>query len=494
MTILEYYQKLIESMGYVVNDNGDVLFETSKGEMSPIRIDGKALVLPTKEFQNKPDWNAKVAFHPLSESIARGESEVIQKLQDMIRVQMWKQYTSVGETLLVMAANDTPKGGLTAAQTKILSVLADADEKTVKAFGSIISRSTTAIEEGEDRRILNLYLRRGGTANGERYSRQCVVSFPLYEAICAAEDSKDRKVFGVELRVKDIKVLKALHEVMLPGSDTGAYNYGTTASIAPYFVSLMGAYVNMANQLNNVLKPFMRLTKSVKPIDTSWDVGDDLKQYRAMIPPMPYNEGHDVFGKQEATPQPVAQQPAIQPPSMNLNQPAAPAPAQQPQYQPPAAPTHPPKVKPESTGNGLKWGSLPLGQQQMQMQMGMQQPMGMMQPQMPMQMPMQGGVMMQSPYQAGMMQPQPMMNPWQPQMPLMANGMPQPPMPQPTQPQQQQQFQPQMGMQQPMMMQPQMQMQMQPQFQPQFQQQMGFQQPMGMPPMGGMQIPGMKFR
>lgn len=459
MSAITYYTALLNSADCPVEADGKVMFENGQGQMVPVKCVGKDLVLPTPAFLAKPDWDTFVAFHPVSESIARGESEVLQKLQDIIRLKLWKQYTALSEELLIMASTDKLKGNVNAAQAKVLGPLAEADEKTIKSFNQIISKSTPTYNGGEDHRLINLYLRRGGTANGERYSRQCVVSFPLYEAVCRAEDSKERKVFGVELRVKDIKVLKALHETMLPGSDTDAYNFGTTAGIAPYFVALMGSYVNIANQLNTILKPFSRIVKTITVIDTSWDRGEDLKAFRNEIPAMPHNEGISankdeptvapVSAPQPVVPQqapamqaPVVQQPQVAQTGTAMPAPGYPQPYQQPYgygfQQPQPQPTQPQQpimdTKPSTSGT-VKWGDVVGSGAPV-----MTTPALGMQPQMPGMMPMPG--FQQFPGMQPMGMPQPMFQqpnmgmqpqqPWQPQMPmpLMANGQPQPQMPQ----------------------------------------------------------------
>jgi len=296
-------------------------------------------------------------------------------------------------------------------------------------------------------------------------------------------------VFDVQLRAKDIPVLKALHETIFPG-DESTYTIGTNSNLAPYYTVLLNGYANMAGQLNSIIKPFSK-TKGValKLIDLSWDEGDNLTRFRNAIPALPHNEGNDPVADPNAAPQsaqPVAQQPVMQ---TGFTQPMS-QPLAQPQAQPAADnftkptatigsanPSHAAPKPAATNSNTVGWSDL-TKQAQPQMGYGMpQQPgYGYGQPMMPQQgMPMmQQGMYPNTPqFQPQMPQPN-MMYQQAPQGygygPVMANGMPQPPMPPTTQPQPQQPMMPNMMQGQPNMM-----------YQPQMPQMM-YQQP-GMPMM-----------
>lgn len=511
MELLQHYKAFVESVpGNIVDQTGHVLRETSEG-LKPVVWVGKEVVLPTPEFLASPDWNKYIPFHPMCESIARGESDIIQLAQTFVRISLWDRFIDVARTLLQIAADQSLQTKLTPAQQKLLSAISEADATTLENFGKIIAKSRHDYAEGQDRRIIAVYLRRGGSQDGQRFSRTFVTRFPLYSELLKAEDAKDakdRKVFDVQLRAKDIPVLKALHETIFPG-DESTYTIGTNSNLAPYYTVLLNGYANMAGQLNSIIKPFSK-TKGVtlKLIDLSWDQGDDLTRFRNAIPALPHNEGNDPVADPNAAPQaaqPVAQpqQPVMQtgfaqPLSQPLTQPQVQTQPAETFTKPTATigssnPSHAAPKPAANNSNTVGWNDL-AKQAQPQMGYGMpQQGYGygqpMMQPGMPM-MPQPGMPMMQQsmyPNTPQMQQPmqQPMM--YQPQGygygPMMANGMPQPPMPPSTQPQPQQpnmmqgqpnmMYQPQMPqmmyqqpgmpmMQQPGMMQPQ-------QFAPQFQ-------------------------
>jgi hypothetical protein len=479
--VLSYYNGFLDSTNNPRDENGVVLFESNTGDLKPVMIDGKKLILPTREFQNKPDWSQFVAFHPLSESIARGESEVLVKARTLISLRLFFKYIELSETLLMLAVNSDAQGKLTPTQMKFLEGLGDADEKTVENFSKIVAKAKAVFDGGENRCLISLFLKRGGSQNGTKYARLCVASFPYYEALLKIEDepADKRQVFGVSLRAKDIKVLKRLHETILPGSDDGVYSIGTNSQTAPYWGALMMTYTNILNQFNSVIKPFSKVVKSLKVVNTDWDVGDELQQFRAQIPPMPYNEGADATAAPETpatTPVAQTQQQAVpQPQPQALTQQPVQV-QQQPAYNPPA-PVHPTPApvnhSKASTSAGISFGDaiskspVAMAVPQMYPQMQMMQPQMQMYPQMqmPMQLPM-------PPVAGQQMYPQQMMLPHG-HLPMPAvQGQPQQQQPQQMYqqpyPQQQQMMQPMMypqqmpGMQQmypqQQMMQPQMMM------------------------------------
>lgn len=299
MEILDYYKGFIGSTRYnSVNEAGHLMRESADGTLKPIRMLEKAIVLPTKEFQANPDWNSFIAFHPMSESIARGESEIIHLCTSLVQASVHDWYCELGKLLLLVAADQARQTKLTPIQQKLLSPLAKADATTLDTFSKIIAKTTLVYNSGEDQRVVSLLLRRGGTVNGQSVARLFVAKFPMYEAICKLEgvkDAKDRKVFGVSLRAADVAVLKALHHVILPG-EVDAYNYGTNSSLAPYFTALVNGYVNIANQFNAVIRPFSKQFKHLKAIDTTWDRAEELSCFKNQIPSMPYNEGVNPAG------------------------------------------------------------------------------------------------------------------------------------------------------------------------------------------------------
>lgn len=465
MELLQHYKSFIESVpGTLVEANGHVVRETSEG-LKPVVWVGKKVVLPTPEFLSNPNWEEYMAFHPMCESIARGESDAIQLAQTLVRISLWDHAIDAARALLQIAADQSLQTKLTPAQQKMLSTISEADATTLENFGKIVAKSRHEYTEGVDRRIIAIFLKRGGSQDGQHYSRMFVVRFPMYNELCKAEeakDAKDRKVFDVQLRAKDIPILKALHETIFPG-DESTYTIGTNSNLAPYYTVLLNGYANMARQLNSVMKPFIKSVKTLKLISLDWDEGDNLTVFRNKIPALPHNEGNDPVADPNAAPSAPVQQPIMAQPMAQPQQPVA-QPTTLGAYNNPAAPitSSTPTSAPAGgskapSGGSLSWSELNKSQP------GVAQP-GMMpgygQPQ---QMYMQPQQMYMQPQQQFVQQPMPYQQTGGYQ-PIMANGMPQPPMPPVSQPPQQ----PQQFIQQPMM-QPQMQY-MQPQMMPQPQQ------------------------
>lgn len=465
MTILEFYTSLLSSMSYTTVENGAVIRETADG-YKPVKLDGKDLVLPTPEFQSNPDWEHKVAYHPLSESIARGESEVLQLTTALIASTVTDYFMNVGKTLLCVAADESKQTKLTPSQSRVLAAVSKADSTTVENYTKIMSR-VELVRGDEDRRLIAIFMRRGGQIGQTKMARMFNAVFPLHEElkrVSGVKDAKDRKVWGVPVRVSDVQVLLALHDTIFPGIDEEAYKAGSNSNVAPYFAALLNGYSQIAGALNTVIKPFLKVDKALKLINTDWDT-PDLSVYKNKIPPMPYNEGVQQAGVTSTAPAaspvissqpvggvggiglaeinsaPVHQQPQMQPQQMQQST----APAQQTQQGAVSWNDLAGKVMHQQPGMmmpGMYPGMYPgmPGVPMMQPMPGMMQP-----PMQPMQ-PMQPGMVMgpsgpQLPMptpqyaqqQPGMMQPggypgmmpgmQPPMQPMQPMQPMMYPGM-----------------------------------------------------------------------
>ena len=77
MPLVALYEAILTALGCSVTDNL-VSLETPDGTL-PVIMDKRRLVLPSTEILRASRWTDWIAFHPLSESIARGESLVLRQ-------------------------------------------------------------------------------------------------------------------------------------------------------------------------------------------------------------------------------------------------------------------------------------------------------------------------------------------------------------------------------------------------------------------------------
>lgn len=466
MDLIQLYTHILVALGHQIDTNGNVRtlgIEADASDAVPTAIEGKSLVLPTPAYRQLGRWNEFVAFHPLSESILRGES----KVHKWLRERMCERIAFVGATtilaLLEAAADPNCHAAFTEQERGVLSILSEVDSKTVTDFGKVVQ----ALASGGMFRFVNLYVTRKGDlmvtdASGQSvqttFNRTAYVTFPFMDEL----RNSDYVVCGVKMRKRDIAMLQQLMMSMFPGCEnTNHYSFGTNSMVAPHFHAMLLAFINVYNPLNTFAWLYRRLLDGIPNIfvDLNWTQNvAQIDQYVNAIVALPDNEGDG--GPADGTSQGRATNPIANIPSQpvftsNIGQPASPAVAPMNMALPGALPAAPQPViaplAPGATGQVIP-GVTPLGQplkdgvvaknqQRMsewqnaqqqyvaaaQMAGGFQgfapvqqaQPM-MMQPQPPMMMqaPMYGQPMMMAPQ---MMMQAPMM---MPQAPMMQQGFP----------------------------------------------------------------------
>ena len=347
MQILETYKAILASMGVHPDADGLLSFYYND-DVTPIKIDDLRLTLPSPARLSSGDWHNLIAFHPLSENLVRGESPVLRKFKMIINVRLTSILADLLHQFTETAADTARHKTLSPKEQEMLSHLSEVDEKSLEAFDKIIS---TLSPDGSCR-IINVFLkRRGGVYKGEKVARKAVVTFPILSEF----DNGDNTVYGVKLRKKDFAALESLLRYIVPdGDDIDAYSGAAgTSMFAPYFDSLLKAYINVAKRLNDVIDIHRKHLDNADSLytDLSWvPKVADLTIYRNAIPALPGNEGDIDEPPPEAAPvatpagYAASNRPAI-PTARLADGPRAIAPTQQSRYPQAAAPTTPKRGK-----------------------------------------------------------------------------------------------------------------------------------------------------
>lgn len=287
MTIIELYTKILESLGLEVDDQGLVSMVVGD-QKSPCSVSGKRLAVPTRERLRSGDWEGLIAFHPLSENVARGVSPVLKKLTALVRYRLNEVIAILMTELMEIAADRDYHPKIKPTQGEILELLSEVDAKTVKGLETLLD----AISTDSNQSLISVYLKRGGTWRAEKYSRLAVTSFPILEEF----ESDAPTIFGKKLsRKKDKKAIAALFHWLLPGADNyETYSYGSNSMVAPYFHSLCMAYAQVAVQLNKISKKYRKHLDNPDHviIGLDWlEHMDELSVYRDLIPVLEGNDG-----------------------------------------------------------------------------------------------------------------------------------------------------------------------------------------------------------
>lgn len=314
MSVLNFYNKVITSLGYIVEENGLVSkeFGTKKTPVSFRCGDNQLrLTLPTRQFLDNPDWNSLCPFHPLSENMVKGESLVIKEFKDMVELRVTDCVTTLMMELMEIAVDKANHKKLSVAQKKFLSLVPEANEKTLTNLSKVLC----SLSNKGDRKICSFYIKRGGSIDGTPFKRVGVVSFPIVEEL-----NKDEKsIFEVKLSAAEKKAIKSLFYWIIPDADVvGQYNFGSGDEIAPNFHALCGSYLKVMAQINAKIQLF----KDKEEIgslyrDIDWDVElNDLSKLYNEIPPLAYNDGEPVKSSPQSAG--VSMTPTVVAPAVNV--------------------------------------------------------------------------------------------------------------------------------------------------------------------------------
>lgn len=295
---LACYKEILPAFACVVDKDGFIESVSPTGSSKPATISGAVLVLPTPANLRKGFSEEQFPFHPLCESMSRqGTSPAIQYLQRAAKAIISLNVVMLGQHLLELACDVSTHKDIPPDASDFLVKLADCDkDKNIKTvYEKVIAAAT------KKNRIATVYLKNGGTFNGVKVNRSCVIRIPLLEDL--QQEGKD--VLGVTVSKKQRKILTALFKLIVPfGDNPEEYSYGTVNRHAPYLQCLLVAYAKITKVINQCINNYaVPLHLPVKPIPT-YDpkIVDTFEKARAEveIPTLRGNEGGIKEGPEEA--------------------------------------------------------------------------------------------------------------------------------------------------------------------------------------------------
>ncbi len=294
MQIIDFYTSLLASLDVVADEKGLLSIRQPDGQTFPCTIDGKRLILPNKEFLRNPNLDDYIPFHPMSESIlVGGESAVLKSLRKFVKLRLNSVAGVLISELMRIAVEKDDHKKLTPKQTDLLAHLKDVIPATHAASTKFLEQVTNA----NDRSLISVYLKPGGTWKGNKYSKVAITSFPPMKDF----ERDDKTLFGIEIGAKrDKNILKDLFLYIFEDAESPEeYSFGSNDLSAPLFHALMSMFVIAAKRLNKVTKKFSNLlvNPDMLTIDLSWEpILSELHTMRDKIPPLGGNEGSEVDG------------------------------------------------------------------------------------------------------------------------------------------------------------------------------------------------------
>lgn len=296
---LGFYNDILTSMRYSVDNEGLISNNTATGVPSPAVVEGKRLVMPTKKWLKTGFGDEFVGFHPLAESNSRlGTSPVLQHMQRNARAQISFTYVYLAQQLLRVATDAKLHKELPPTCNEFLKKMQAADANLIKVFDKLINAAT------QKNRLITVYLKNGGTYNGKKVNRLAVIRFPLLELL----ETDEPKVLGVEVKPKQRQTILTLLRTILPaGDDPEEYSAGSNNRVAPYLHAFLQAYLKVITQLNKIIARYGKpLDLPVKPFPVFEE--ETLKAFGEFydeIPPLEGNFGGVDETEEEAQVAPV---------------------------------------------------------------------------------------------------------------------------------------------------------------------------------------------
>lgn len=293
MDILKLYTALLNSMNVEITDDSYCSFNSGDIVM-PLQVDGKRLVLPTRDILRDGNWEQRIAFHPLAENPTRTESAVLKKLKSLVQVKLSASAIVLMRQLIHLAVDTGKHASLSPKAQRLLVALSDADAKFAENFDKVIYAMSPPESSAQHHHMVSIYLKKGGLYKDRSVLQLGVVSFPLAHALSDSDGSP----YGVKLRRKDEKLLAALLEFVFPNhNDISEYAGPSDSMMAPRFDALLKAYANVAAAINKHVKTFRKYLEDDEDIEINLDwlpLASDLSVYRGQIPALNGNEGNIV--------------------------------------------------------------------------------------------------------------------------------------------------------------------------------------------------------
>lgn len=337
---IEFYKTIIDSIGVIkYTDDGYLYVPEEDGRKSLININGKMLVLPTKEnieslVVKRDDGSlevTKILFNPLKESVNRGNSVSLSRLKGWIEKKLSFDLACVGEMLLILASEPKMQKDTGLEINKFLSSITEAMNSNIKEIVDSTSRekwgSLYKKTFEKNTGFLTLFIHKLYKIEGEKYNRATILGSDVYTELLKA--SKDKPVLGVNLRNKDITVFKLLFEYLLEGLDKEheTIAIGSNDNECAAFISLLKTYIKVSNRLNKIAdlvkftngEIYDAFYSEVKITVEDLDNIERFKSQYTLVPDEHEAERHNAASKAEA---PAITKPQIQSsyniPTMNV--------------------------------------------------------------------------------------------------------------------------------------------------------------------------------
>jgi hypothetical protein len=278
MNCIEFYTSLIQTLGLDTSE-ADVLVKPN-GEA--LEIEEKPVVLPSKMYLNKNEWDDVVPFHPLCEDALHGQSPVFKAIYNVaVRTLIMRYSALIKDIIAVGNDKDLQSKISNPDMMEILKAYPDIKPGVSTTWSKIYKKLA------EDKRpMLGLFIKNNQTIDGDFYQRVGRVYVPILEE---DEENIDDKILGVEVKPK--KAVKGIrnivHKVMGDLNEMTIKSNDRTPTCKVLLEFLYAAF----SRYNELVEGFGEAISS-EPVTLDWyDEIDNIDRFGKLIPKLPYNNG-----------------------------------------------------------------------------------------------------------------------------------------------------------------------------------------------------------
>ena len=317
MKRVELYELLLRSLNVQADANGRLVGKVGDVDKE-IVYDDKHFYLPTAEVLAKPanETSSYLFFDPLTESAVRQESESARFLKKLMTSRLQLSISLLVTNLLLILNKEENAGKAKSGQTLLYRQGFTPTSTIMRSHKKLL---LNGVKDNVTNRIISIFLKRGGTLDGERYSRVAKVSFPILDAF----KSTTNAIFGVEMSARDKENILKLYSYVIYGDTSPTdelddeFSAGSNSKMAPYFQSLCFAYCNIAKRINEVNKIYKSLYENSetysKSIHIDLEFEDHIQELNGFKKdPMPLLAGNNGTVKQSHAEKQQEQQPKVE--------------------------------------------------------------------------------------------------------------------------------------------------------------------------------------
>lgn len=269
LSVVSFYKNLLDVLDLHTKEDGQLFTKLSDKE-TPLLIGGLPTYLPTPDniktiytIVDGVSKKQKELFNPLSENTASGANKTFMKFRNILEYKMLNVFYYMGEALLLISMSKEEINDLNIVKfTSLLSRYKGGakqliDDKTLELW---LKTYQNILNKYNNKKFINLLVRKGGLIDNIHYNRVGVITFPLGELILKL-DNKDRILLDNKLRLKDIEVFKTIYEFLIGDDEVieDGFMIGSLNKKSPSLHTLLLMYDKLYKLFTPVIESILNI-------------------------------------------------------------------------------------------------------------------------------------------------------------------------------------------------------------------------------------------